>query len=81
MTVPATYRDGAFHPVDLPDGTHGEIAVEAPPSRRHEWLDALLNANLDGPTDGSENVNDYLTGERTYEGRTLDGRDVPRDNP
>ena len=83
MTIPATYRDGAFHPdapVDLPDGTHVEIPVEAASSEvePYAFLKALEAASLDGPADGSEHVNEYLTGQRTYQGQTLDGRDVPR---
>ena len=91
MTV--TYRNGAFHPaepLDLPEGTQVEIQVEAADEplsdsaaepldpEPYAFLRALSEANLDGPPDWSENINDYLTGRKTDQGRTLDGRDVRR---
>ena len=66
MTIPATYRDGAFHPdapVDLPDGTHVEIPVEA--TAAYGSLHALIDGDADGPPDWSENVNAYLTGDKS----------------
>lgn len=68
-------------PVDLPDGTHLEIAIEAPDASAVEpyaLLKVLEEVGLDGPPDGSEHINECLTGQRTYHGRTIDGRDVSR---
>lgn len=113
MTVPATYRNGAFYPdapVDLPDGTRAEIAVEAaddsnaepyaflkaleeanldsvgdgadasapeaPPSAPYAWMSVRLDQDLDLPPDFSENVNDYVSGRKTYKGRRFDGKDI-----
>lgn len=64
MTVPATYRNGAFHPdapVDLPDGTPVEIRVDVPVA--YGSFHALIDGDVDGPPDWSENVNAYLTGD------------------
>ena len=79
MTVPATYRDGAFHPdapVALPDGTRVEISVETPAADPYAWMDILAEANLDGPADASENVNEYVSGRKVYTRRRAGGKDV-----
>ena len=75
MNVTATYRNGAFHPdreMDLPEGTRVEIAFSSP-GEPYSFFDTAMRLRVDGPPDWSENINEYLTGERDLDDPSTDG--------
>lgn len=70
VTLDATFDGKAIvtdEPLGLPANTRVRVTVEDVTSTNsktefppYSWLEVAANANLDGPTDLSENLDDYL---------------------
>ncbi|MEM1043626.1 MAG: antitoxin family protein [Bacteroidota bacterium] len=74
MTIYATY-DGAVlrpdEPLDLAEGERVRLTVEDPepaPAEPYSAFRIMESLDLDGPPDWSENINEYVTGERKLDG-------------
>lgn len=73
-TIDATFDGEVFRPdkpVDLEPNTkvtlHLDVASEAKPGKPYSFLAYLRSLDLDGPSDFSTNLDDYL-----YGGKSLD---------
>jgi Uncharacterized protein conserved in archaea len=73
-TVDATFDGEVFRPdepVDLEPNTKVRLQLEVKkkkkPGKPYAFLDYLMSLNMDGPSDWSTNLDDYL-----YGGKSLD---------
>jgi hypothetical protein len=69
-TIRATFDGEVFRPIDpipLAPNTEVTITIETPGEaepRPASFLDTALSLNLEGPTDLSERLHDYLHGDK-----------------
>ena len=67
--IHAVYDGRTLHPQEplpFPPNTRLRVVVEEPPTGTQQlsFVDVVGSLNLEGPTDWSENLEDYLNGRR-----------------